>query len=256
MKRAYDRSMPRSHYFPAAWGASRLVNPASQGPRERPRRRAAAWLFAAIGGLSAAGCSAVGSTPRRTLGALLTAARSNDAARSLHALLPESAQRAEPLEAFRARIGADPRSLDELRAEVQAALDAGAPVTVEVRRGSRRALAVDERDGWRVGGPPLGDLTTVATPGRAGARAALEHLRRALTRGDLEGLLAMLSARARGAMLTDLRDLADALDDPDALQFPEVPGATRVRLPDGRVLLLVWEADGWHVDGLREGAAP
>ena len=74
--------------------------------------------------------------------------------------------------------------------------------------------------------------------------------------GDLQGLMLMLSARARGAMESDLRGLAAALEDPDAVQFPVVPGATRVLLPDGRVLLLVWEDDGWHVEGLREGATP
>jgi len=68
--------------------------------------------------------------------------------------------------------------------------------------------------------------------------------------------MSMLSARARGAMESDLRDLAAALEDPDALQFPEIPGATRVRLPDGRVLLLVWERDGWRVEGLLERATP
>lgn len=202
------------------------------------------------------GCGTSGSSPRLTLHALVSATNAPDPARALYALMPESARRAESLDAFRARVGSDPRSLVELRDAVAAALSRATPVTAELRQGARRVLAVEERDGWRVGGPSLGDATVVTTPGRDGARAALEHLRRTLARGDLQGLMSMLSARARGAMESDLRDLAAALEDPDALQFPEVPGATRVRLPDGRVLLLVWEHDGWRVEGLRESVTP
>ncbi len=206
--------------------------------------------------LAALGCAPSPSSPRATLLSVVAATRSSDPAGALYDLLPERARRAETREAFRARVGADLRSVDELRASVDDALRAGAPVSVELRERSRRVLAVEERDGWRVGGPALGDASVVTTPGRDGARAALEHLRRTLLRGDLQGLIAMLSARARGAMESDLRALAGALEDPDALRFPDVPGSTRVQLPDGRVLLLVWERDGWHVEGLREGASP
>ncbi len=206
--------------------------------------------------MAALGCAPTASSPRATLLSVVAAARAPDPAGALYDLLPERSRRAESREAFRARLGGDTRSLDELRAAVDEALRADAPVSVELRERSRRVLAVEERDGWRVGGPPLGDASVVATPGRDGARAALEHLRRTLLRGDLQGLMSMLSARARGAMESDLRALAGALEDPDSLRFPDVPGPTRVQLPDGRVLLLVWERDGWHVEGLREGASP
>lgn len=204
----------------------------------------------------AVACGPSPSSPRETLRAVAAATRGSDPAGALYDLLPESARRAETREAFRARVGGDARSLAELRASVDGALSAGAPVSVELRERARRVLAVEEPEGWRVGGPALGGATVVATPGRDGARAALEHLRRTLLRGDLQGLLSMLSARARGAMESDLRALAEALEDPDMLRFPDVPGPTRVQLPDGRVLLLVWENDGWHVEGLREGATP
>jgi hypothetical protein len=203
-----------------------------------------------------AGCGSAASSPRATLDALVSATRAADPAGALYELLPASARRAETLTAFRARVGADRRSLAELREAVGAALAAGAPVAAELREGPRRVLAVEEREGWRVGGPALGDASVVATPGREGARAALAHLRRALERRDLAGLVAMLSGRARGAMESDLRDLATSLEDLDALQFPDVPGATRVRLPDGRVLMLVWERDGWRVEGLVERPTP
>ncbi|TAK26463.1 MAG: hypothetical protein EPO40_20415 [Myxococcaceae bacterium] len=219
-------------------------------------KRVAARSLLLVSALSMLGCGTSGSSARATLHALVSATRAPDPARALYDLMPESARRAESLDAFRARVGSDPRSLGELRDAVAAALSGATPVTVELRQGARRVLAVEERDGWRVGGPSLGDATVVTTPGRDGARAALEHLRRTLARGDLQGLMSMLSARARGAMESDLRDLAAALEDPDALQFPEVPGATRVRLPDGRVLLLVWERDGWRVEGLRENVTP
>jgi|GEM_PF-1839304 hypothetical protein len=270
MNAAYDRSMPRSHHFLASRLGCRLVNGASQDPRERSRdgagraderggfgrssRRAATLAFGAM--LSLMGCGAASSSPRATLVSLVGAARSVDPARGLYDLLPEAARGVESFEHFRARTAGDRRSLDELRDAVAVALAADAPVTVELRQGPRRVLAVEERGGWRVGGPALGDATVVTTPGRDGALAALEHLRRTLVRGDLAGLMSMLSARARGAMEGDLRGLAAALEDPDAVQFPDVPGATRVLLPDGRVLLLVWEDDGWHVEGLREGATP
>ena len=220
-----------------------------------PLKRVAKSLVL-VSTLSLVGCATSPSSPRGTLQALLSATRLTDPAPALYALLPESARRSESLEAFRARVNGDRRSLAELGGSVSAALSGATPVTAELRRGTRRVLALEERDGWRVGGSPLGDLTVVTTPGRDGARAAVEHLRRTLVRGDLQGLLSMLSARARGAMECDLRDLAAALEDPDALQFPDVPGPTRVRLPDGRQLLLVWESDGWHVEGLREGATP
>ena len=262
--------MPRSHHFLASRLGCRLVNGASQVPRERSRDGAGraserpgfgrsigrATTLALGAMLSLMGCGAASSSPRATLASLVSAARSVDPARGLYDLLPDAARRAESFERFRARTAGDRRSLDELRDAVAAALAADAPVTVELRQGPRRVLAVEERGGWRVGGPALGDATMVTTPGRDGARAALEHLRRTLVRGDLAGLMSMLSARARGAMESDLRGLAAALEDPDAVQFPDVPGATRVLLPDGRVLLLVWEDDGWHVEGLREGATP
>jgi hypothetical protein len=202
-----------------------------------------------------AGCGSAAS-PRATLGAVVAAAHAADPSAVLYELMPESARRAETLASFRARVGDDRRSLTELGEAVASALAAEAPVTAELRQGPRRVLAVEERGGWRVGGPALGDASVVATPGREGARAALAHLRRTLVRGDVAGLIAMLSGRARGAMESDLRELAAALEDPDALQFPEVPGATRVVLPDGRVLLLVWERDGWHVEGLIERPTP
>nr|MBK7067867.1 hypothetical protein [Deltaproteobacteria bacterium] len=219
-------------------------------------KRVAAKSLLVVSALSMVGCGTSGSSARATLLALVSATRAPDPARALYDLMPESARRAESLDAFRARVGSDPRSLVELRDSVAAALSGATPVTAELHQGARRVLAVEERDGWRVGGPSLGDATVVTTPGRDGARAALEHLRRTLARGDLQGLMSMLSARARGAMESDLRDLAAALEDPDALQFPEIPGATRVRLPDGRVLLLVWERDGWRVEGLLERATP
>lgn len=215
------------------------------------RRWGPGWVL-----LAGLGCAAPPSSPRATLRAVAEATRSADPARALYELLPESARHAETLAAFRARVGGDPRSLDELRTGIDATLRAGAPVTSELHERERRVLAVEEADGWHVGGPALGTATVVSTPGRDGARAALEHLRRTLARGDLAGLMTMLSARARGAMENDLRALAGALEDPDALQFPDVPGPTRVQLPDGRLLLLVWEQDGWHVEGLREAPAP
>jgi hypothetical protein len=221
-----------------------------------PVKRVSAKSLLVFSALSMVGCGTSRSSARATLQAVAAATRSPDPARDLYDLMPETARRSESLEAFRARVGGDRRSLDELRDAIGAALSAGTPVTAELHQGARRVLAVEERGGWRVGGPSLGDATVVTTPGRDGARAALEHLRRTLVRGDLQGLLSMLSARARGAMESDLRDLAAALEDPDALQFPDVPGATRVRLPDGRVLLLVWERDGWRVEGLRENTTP
>jgi|JI10StandDraft_1071094.scaffolds.fasta_scaffold347233_2 hypothetical protein len=200
------------------------------------------------------GCASAPPSPRSTLLSVAAATRTADPAGALYELLPERSRRAETREAFRARLGGDARSLEELRASVDAALRADTPVSVELRERSRRVLAVEEREGWRVGGPALGDASVVTTPGRHGARAALGHLRQTLLRGDLQALMSMLSARARGAMESDLRALAEALEDPDLLRFPDVPGPTRVQLPDGRVLLLVWEHDGWHIEGLREGA--
>lgn len=270
MNAAYDKSMPRSQKFQGTTRVGRHVNRASQGSREPPRDCAnrghgirlqaqldrVAKSLVLVASVALAGCATPASSPRQTLQAMLLATRLADPAPALYALLPMSARRSESLAAFRVRVTGDRTSLDELSGLVSAALSAATPITAELHHGARWVPTIEERDGWRLGGAPLGEGGVVTTPGQDGVRAAIEHLRRTLVRGDLQGLLSMLSARARGAMESDLRDLAAALEDPEALQFPDVPGATRVRLPDGRQLLLIWEHDGWHVEGLREGATP
>jgi hypothetical protein len=85
-------------------------------------KRVAAKSLLVVSALSMVGCGTSGSSARATLQALVSATRAPDPARALYDLMPESARRAESLDAFRARVGSDPRSLVELRDSVAAAL--------------------------------------------------------------------------------------------------------------------------------------
>lgn len=113
------------------------------------------------------------------------------------------------------------------------------------------AAAVEEPGGWRVADPGFGERGAGRVPGREGARAALRGLHQSLRQGGVSWAT-LLSARARGALDADLRALAEATEHVEWLDIPEGNGPLSVRLPDGRVLVLVWEDGAWRVDGLRD----
>lgn len=201
--------------------------------------------------LSGQGCAARASSPRATLDALASAAQRGDAT-ALRAMLTARGRQGEDAAAFQRRIAAEGVELRALAAGLRTALSRGEGPVVELPAAGGAALAVEERDGWRVADTALGPGSPTAQSGRAGMRAAVHRLHRALERGDLAGLLSLLSARARGGIEADLAALAEATASPEALDIPDVPAATRVRLPDGRYLVLVREDDAWRVDRIAD----
>lgn len=196
------------------------------------------------------GCGASRPLPssRETWAALVAAMARPDGAATAWAMLPPAARAATPLAEFS-------RRWDDARAEREAAARAGesalrshGPVAVIDTRG-RPGTLVEEPSGWRVADPGVGPSPGARTPGRAGARAALRALHDALRRRDFDAVMASLSGRLRGAVEAELSSLASSTADPDALEVPEIPrGPTRVRLPDGREVVLVWEDGQWRLD--------
>ncbi len=153
---------------------------------------------------------------------------------------------------FRRRVEAEGVELRALATALRAALERGEGPVVELQSTSGDALTVEERGGWRVGDTMLGPGSPATQRGRAGVRAAVGRLHRALERHDLTGLLSLLSARARGGVEADLAALAEATASPGTLEVPEVPGTVSVRLPDGRYLHLVREDGVWRVDDVND----
>jgi hypothetical protein len=131
----------------------------------------------------------------------------------------------------------------------RAALQQGAALATVPTPEADLTLA-EEPDGWRVADPMLGPAPGARTRGRAGMRAALRGLHRALRRRDVPAILGALSQRLRGALEAEIASLLAGTDDPDALDVPEIQGPTRVRLRDGRAVVLVWEDGQWRVDDI------
>ncbi len=241
---------PKFHRVPRSRRA--LVNSPSHAAREplpRPRR----WLACALVAALAPACAPPTTSARAAAAAFVATRAASDPVAALYAMLPSDARRDEPLAAFRARMERESRSLAELRDAAAAALRAGGGAIARTRSGGTDLYAVDDASGWHVAGPPLGSVYPVAIPGTDGVRAALEQLRLVAARGSVDALLGMLTARARGAVEADLAELARALSDPGAARITG-DRPTRVRLSDGRTLLLVWEDGAWHIDGLRDAA--
>lgn len=199
--------------------------------------------------LLVAGCGAARPLPssRGAFAALAEAMRRPDGAAAAYAMLPDHARAATSFADFARRWDATRVEREEAARGALAALDGGGPVAT-VRAWGRDGTLVEERAGWRVADPSLGAPAGARAPGRAGIRAALRGLHDALRRRDIDAVLAALSGRLRGSVEAELASMEGATADPDALEVPEVPGQARVRLPDGRVVVLLWEDGQWRVD--------
>lgn len=197
------------------------------------------------------GCATEGSLPssRATLATLTTALGRDDGAAAVYAMLPASARAVESAEAFARRWA----MLREDRARVAAlastALAQGAPVATLPGREAELTLAEDP-EGWRVADPMVGPAVGARTHGRAGVRAALRGMHRALRRRDVAGIVGGLSQRFRGALEAEVGALLAGTEDPDALDVPEITDTVRVVLRDGRAVVLVWEEGQWRVDDI------
>lgn len=212
-----------------------------RGDERAPARAAIAAVALFAWGASLWGC-ARNASPRSTLEAVQAAAARNDAD-ALYALLPRATQRALTREQFRARLAAERPELQALATELRQTLAANrGPIAELATSDGAGVTAVEDREGWHVARAGVGP-GTLATPLDA-ARA----LRSALRRRSLAGLLQVLSARARGALLGDLEALEEALSDPSNLRVGEEQAT--VPLPDGRELTLVREGGSWRVQDL------
>lgn len=190
-------------------------------------------------------------SPRATLETLASAAARGDTT-VLHSLLTLHGRRTQPNESFRRRLGAEQIELHALANAVRDALHRGDSPAVSLELSSGDALAVEDRDGWRIADTALGPGAPTTQPGRAGVQAAIDSLHRALARRDLIGILSLLSARARGGIIADLRALAEATESVLATAQTTASDATSIRLSDGRFLHLVREDGAWRVDSVTD----
>ncbi|MFO0626430.1 MAG: hypothetical protein U0325_12525 [Polyangiales bacterium] len=207
--------------------------------------------MAAVLVAGAVGCGAAGPLPssRGTLLRVADALARDDGAATLYAMLPASERAAVSPEVFAQRWAASREDRTRVAVAARAALQQGVTQGSVPTPEADLALA-EEADGWRVADPMLGPSPGARTPGRAGVRAALRGLHRAIRRRDVPGLLGALSQRLRGALEAEVAALLAGTDDPDALDVPEIQGPTRVRLRDGRAVILVWEDGQWRVDDI------
>lgn len=200
------------------------------------------------------GCASGGTrtSTRATLLAFHSAAQRQDYA-ALYAMLPERARREETLAQFSARLGTERVELTALSTGVQNAMSAGRNPSLAVpTRGSGSVTVVEDEAGWRMGRAHFGPVISTPT-----ALDAARALRDALARRSLDGVLAILSSRARGSMQSEMGLLLDALADPASLEArPSSAGANgaeglMLRLPDGRSLLIVREGSNWRIDDIQ-----
>ena len=206
-------------------------------------------VLAAVLVAGAVGCGAAGPLPssRGTLLRVADALSRDDGATTLYAMLPAAERATVSPDEFARRWETTREDRARVASAARAALQQGAPVATLPTPDTDVALAEDV-DGWRVADPLMGPAPGARTQGRAGVRAALRGLNRALRRRDVPGILGALSARMRGALEAEIASLLAGTDDPDALDVPEIQGPTRVRLRDGRTVVLVWEDGQWRVD--------
>ena len=208
-------------------------------------------VLAAVLVAGAVGCGASGPLPsaRGTLLRVADALARDDGAATLYAMLPAAERAAVSPDEFARRWATTREDRARVAVGARATLQQGvALATVPTPEGD--LTLAEESEGWRVADPMMGPTPGARTRGRAGVRAALRGLHRALRRRDVPGILGALSQRLRGALEAEIATLLAGTEDPDALDVPEIQGPTRVRLRDGRAVVLVWEDGQWRVDDI------
>lgn len=169
------------------------------------------------------------------------AAARGDADR-LHALLTTEAQRTYGREQVRALVRDERQELrrqsDALRGR-DVRLDATA--TMQLADGSEVELTL-EPEGFRVAA-----ADTLPAAARTPVEA-LDGLRRALAHRSYTALLRVLSAESRGALETDLRSLAAALENPGTLDVRVQGDRADVDVGGGHQVTLRREAGTWRVE--------
>lgn len=173
----------------------------------------------------------------------------DDGAAVVYAMLPAAERARMSLDEFSRRWSDTQIERARAASAARTRLQGGAPVA-SVAGAAHELTLIEERDGWRVADPLVGPAVGARTPGRSGARAALRGVHRALSRRDYPAVLDSLSSRMRGAIEAELAAVLAALEDPEALDVPEIPGPIRVPLRDGRAVVLVWEDAQWRIDDI------
>lgn len=203
--------------------------------------------------MAGAGCGSARPLPssRGAFEALSESLGRDDGAAEVYAMLPASERAAVTLREFTERWTASREERQRAASAARTVLRAAAPVAT-VPGPDHDLTLVEEQDGWRVGDPLMGPAAGARVEGRSGARAALRGLRLALRRRDLPAVMASLSSRLRGAIEAELAAVLAALEDPDALDVLQIPGAAPVRVPlgDGRAVVLVREDGQWRIDDI------
>ncbi len=199
-------------------------------------------------------CAASGSvaSPRAAALSFATAAQRGDLA-ALHAMLPSRAAGAEGVAAFSERLRGDRVELAALGRSVTQTLELRESVRADVALRDRDPVTVvDERDGWRVEDPGITPTAAVNADGIVGARAAVRALHAALRRHGPGAWVRVLSARARGNISAEVAAMIEATEDPAVLEYTSATGVVRFSLPDGRLLVVLFEDGSWRVDGVQD----
>jgi hypothetical protein len=204
--------------------------------------------------LSLCACASGGSVsaPRVAALAFAAAAERGDLA-ALHAMLPARSMRAERVGAFSERLASDRVELTALGRSVSQTLEQHGEVRADVALRDRGAVSVvDDTDGWRLEDPGIAPSVAANAAGISGARAAVRALHLALRRHGPGAWTRSLSARAQGNVLAEVAAIVEATEDPSALEYTSAPSIVRFRLPDARLLVVVYESGAWRIDGVRD----
>jgi hypothetical protein len=207
------------------------------------RRALPALVVVALAGL-AAGCGRPAlPDPRAAARAYADAAARGDSAR-VYSLLSREARRTYGPAAVAVLVRDERAEFARLAAAVRrpdARVEASATVLLE--DGSQARLAL-ENDEFRVSA-----AETLPAAARSPVEA-LDGLRRALARRSYPALLRVLSAESRGAVETDLRALAAALENPATLDVKVEGDRADVDVGGGHRVTLRREGGTWRVEDI------
>jgi hypothetical protein len=181
--------------------------------------------------------------PRAAARAYADAAARGDADR-IHGLLTREAQRTYGLGGVRTLVKDERAELGRVAAAVtrpDARVDAAA--TLRLADGTEAVLTL-EHDEFRVAA-----AETLPSAARTPTEA-LDGLRRALERRSYAALLRVLSVESRGAVETDMRVLAAALESPETLDVKIDGDRADVDVGGGHRVTLKRESGTWRVEDI------
>jgi len=202
-----------------------------------------ALALVALSGLAVACGRPALPDPRAAARAYADAAARGDASR-VHSLLSREAQRTYGSAAVAALVRDEQQELRRLAdAVTRPDVRVEASATMLLEDGSQARLTLED-DEFRV-------AATETLPAAARSPVeALDGLRRALARRSYPALLRVLSAESRGAVETDLRALAAALENPATLDVKVEGDRAAVDVGGGHRVTLRREGGTWRVEDI------